>query len=89
MFFQEATPDTSGYMIAGYAIAFIVMALYVASIYLRSRNLKQDMTILSEMEKSTPLVQARRANQPRKSPSRAGNNKSVKTVTKKSPKKSS
>ena len=27
MFFQEATPDTSGYMIAGYAVAFIVMAL--------------------------------------------------------------
>ena len=27
MFFQEATPDTSGYMIAGYAIAFIVMAI--------------------------------------------------------------
>ena len=51
MFFQEPTPDTSGYMIAGYAIAFIVMALYVASLYLRSRNLHQDMTILEEMEK--------------------------------------
>ena len=38
MFFQEATPDTSGYMIAGYAIAFLVMALYVVTIYLRSRN---------------------------------------------------
>ena len=25
MFFQEPTPDTSGYMIAGYAVAFIVM----------------------------------------------------------------
>ena len=51
MFFQEATPNTSGYMIAGYAIAFIVMGLYVASIYLRSRNLHQDMTILEDMEK--------------------------------------
>lgn len=51
MFFQEVTPDTSGYMIAGYAIAFIVMGLYVASMYLRSRNLKQDMTMLEEMDK--------------------------------------
>ena len=49
MFFQEATPDTSGYMIAGYAIAFIVMAIYVASIYLRNRNLHQDMTMLGPL----------------------------------------
>jgi hypothetical protein len=54
MFFQEATPDTSGYMIAGYAITFLVMALYVASIYLRSRNLKQDMNMLNEMEEPAP-----------------------------------
>jgi hypothetical protein len=50
MFFQNGTPDTSGYMIAGYAVAFIVMGLYVASLYLRSRNLKQDMSMLEEME---------------------------------------
>jgi hypothetical protein len=54
MFFQEATPDTSGYMIAGYVIAFIIMGLYVASIYLRTRNLKQDISMLEEMDKSTP-----------------------------------
>ncbi|MGE5643893.1 MAG: hypothetical protein ACM3Y8_12860 [Byssovorax cruenta] len=54
MYFQEVTPDTSGYMIAGYVIAFVLMGLYVASMYLRSRNLKQDMTMLEEMEKSTP-----------------------------------
>ncbi len=52
MFFQETTPDTSGYMIAGYAVAFIVMAIYVASMYLRARNLKQDMATLEEMDKS-------------------------------------
>ena len=51
MFFQEATPDTSGYMIAGYAVAFIVMGIYVASIYIRSRNLNQDMSMLEEMDK--------------------------------------
>ena len=56
MFFQDATPDTSGYMIAGYAIAFIVMGLYVASIYMRSRNLKQDMSTLEEMDKPAPIT---------------------------------
>ena len=52
MFIQEATPNTSAYMIAGYVIAFLVMGLYAASIYLRSRNLRQDMSMLEEMEKS-------------------------------------
>lgn len=51
MFLQQATPDTSGYMIAGYVIAFVVMAIYVASMYIRNRNLKQDMTLLEEMDK--------------------------------------
>jgi hypothetical protein len=87
MFFQETTPDTSGYMIAGYAIAFLVMALYVASIYIRSRSLKQDMTILEELEESapavkTPAAKAAPADQLRRNGSRPANNKSVKTVTK-------
>ena len=50
MLFQDATPDTSGYMIAGYVIAFVVMGLYVVSLYLRNRNLKQDMSLLEEMD---------------------------------------
>ena len=54
LFLQETTPDTSGYMIAGYAVAFIVMALYVLSIYLRHRNLKQDLTLLEDMDKAKP-----------------------------------
>lgn len=58
MLFQEATPDTTGYMIAGYAVAFIVMALYVLSIYLRNRNLRQDLTLLEEMDKQS--VQAKK-----------------------------
>jgi hypothetical protein len=33
------------------------MGLYVASLYLRSRNLKQDMTILEEMDKTAPVEQ--------------------------------
>ena len=52
MFLQNGTPDTSGYMIAGYVIAFVVMGLYLASLYLRTRNLKQDMSMLEEMEKA-------------------------------------
>jgi len=52
MFLQTTTPDTSNYMIAGYVFAFAVMAIYVASIYLRSRNLKQDMETLNEMDES-------------------------------------
>jgi hypothetical protein len=52
MFLQDVTPDTSAYMIAGYVVAFLVMGLYLLSIYLRSRNLKQDMSMLEEMEKA-------------------------------------
>jgi hypothetical protein len=88
MLFQEATPDTSGYMIAGYAITFIVMALYVASMYVRSRNLNQDMTTLQELEKPAPPVQTILKNEPKNRPARASNNKSAKPVTKKSRKKS-
>lgn len=85
MFFQEATPDTSGYMIAGYAVAFIVMALYVASIYLRSRNLNQDMRMLEEMDKpAPPVVEVR---QPKKRSAKSTGSKSAKPVTKKSRKK--
>ena len=55
MFFQEATPDTSGYMIAGYVITFVVLGIYVASMYLRNRNYRQDQTLLEEMEKSASV----------------------------------
>ena len=84
MFFQETTPDTSGYMIAGYAIAFVVMALYVASIYVRRRNLNQDMNVLNELDKPAPPVQASSAGQSKKSPAKARGNRSAQTVTKKS-----
>ena len=84
MFFQETTPDTSGYMIAGFAIAFIVMALYVASIYLRARNLNQDRIMLEEMDKPVPPVQANSQSRPKKGPAKPSTNRSAKTVTKKS-----
>ena len=77
MFFQETTPDTSGYMIAGYAIAFIVMGLYVLSLYLRSRNLKQDLAMLEEMDKSVVEMDINLSKP----------TKQVKSVTKKRPQK--
>lgn len=46
---MEATPDTSGYMIAGYVIAFLTMGIYVLSIYLRGKNLKRDIETLETM----------------------------------------
>jgi hypothetical protein len=49
---QSSTPNTNNYMIAGYAVAFLVMGIYIASIYIRNRNLKQDISMLEEMEKS-------------------------------------
>lgn len=83
MFFQDATPDTSGYMIAGYAVAFIVMGLYVASIYMRSRNLRQDMSTLEEMDKpAAPVIKA--APKPMPKPVAS---KKTQTVTKKTAKK--
>ena len=87
MFFQESTPDTSGYMIAGYTVAFLVMALYVASIYLRTRNLRQDMNLLEEMEETAPLVQKVPKSELGQNPARSENHRSGKPVTKKSRKK--
>jgi hypothetical protein len=88
MFFQEPTPDTSGYMIAGYAIAFLVMGLYVASMYLRSRNLNQDMTTLQELDKPAQPVQTAVKRQSEKNVAKSENNKSVRPVTKRARKKS-
>lgn len=84
MFFQDATPDTSGYMIAGYAIAFIVMGLYVASIYMRSRNLKQDISTLEEMDRlavSAMKVEPKKAT--KSTTAKPVATKKAKTVTKK------
>jgi hypothetical protein len=50
MLFQDATPDTSGYMIAGYAIFFAISILYVISLVVRRRNLEKDLQTLEEMK---------------------------------------
>ena len=72
MLLQEATPNTSGFMIAGYAVAFIVMFLYVLSIYVRSRNLNQDLSLLEEMDKSSIQPEKIVSVQPKKSSATTG-----------------
>jgi hypothetical protein len=53
MFFQEAPPDTSGYMIAGYAVFFVISAIYLLSLILRQRNLERDLEALDALEADT------------------------------------
>jgi hypothetical protein len=65
MFFQDITPDTSGYMIAGFVISFVVMGLYVASMYLRTRSLRQDQSLLEEMDREAkPAAEPKRPASP-------------------------
>lgn len=87
MFFQETTPDTSGYMIAGYTIAFLVMALYVASMYVRTRNLQRDKNTLEEMDMPAPSPKKATKSEPKRSSVVSQNNGSGKPVTKRSVKK--
>ena len=49
--YLEATPDTSGYMIAGFVVAFATMGLYLASLYLLNRNLNRDLDTLESIQK--------------------------------------
>ena len=50
MFFQDAPPDTSAYMIAGYLFAFTVMAIYLLSLAVRWRNLHKDLDTLESLD---------------------------------------
>ena len=47
---QDVPLETTHYMIAGYAVIFTIMLLYLASLFIRSRNLKQDMQVLQQIE---------------------------------------
>ena len=75
MFFQEATPDTSGYMIAGYALTFVILGLYVFSMILRNRNYQQDMSMLEEMEKESAKVPVNPVSKPAKKNAKPGTKK--------------
>jgi hypothetical protein len=41
-------------MIAGYTVIFGVMLIYLASLAVRTRNLKQDLAALSEVDEKQP-----------------------------------
>lgn len=47
---QEGPADTLSYLIAGYAVIFGVMLLYLASLAIRTRNLKQDLDVLEDLQ---------------------------------------
>ena len=48
--FQAAPAETTNYMIAGYAVIFGIMFLYIVSLVVRTRNLKRNMQLLTELE---------------------------------------
>lgn len=48
--FQDATPDTSAYMVAGYAVFFVIMLIYLASLAIRQRNFKKDAELLEDLD---------------------------------------
>lgn len=47
---MEGPANTLGYMIAGYVVVFLVMAVYLVTLIVRWRNLKEDETMLKELE---------------------------------------
>jgi hypothetical protein len=55
-FLQEITPNTSAYMIAGYVVIFGVILIYLTSLAIRRRNLKQDLEMLEELDRSSAIV---------------------------------
>jgi hypothetical protein len=66
-FLQQGPAETTGYMIAGYAVIFGVILIYMISLYLRSRNLKQDLDLLTDLEEKShePQTDGELAKQPR------------------------
>jgi CcmD family protein len=55
MLLQQATTQTSGYMIAGYGVIFGVMLVYLASLVVRQRKLRQELQILQADENKEHL----------------------------------
>lgn len=49
---QQGPADTLDYMVAGYAVIFGVMLLYLGSLIIRTRNLRQDIELLEDLEES-------------------------------------
>lgn len=50
LYLQEATANTTNYMIAGFSVIFGVMLIYIASLYLRFRKQEQELSMMLELE---------------------------------------
>jgi hypothetical protein len=51
LFLQQQGPaNTVSYMILGYAVIFGVILIYLVSLAVRSRNLRQDLEVLRDLE---------------------------------------
>lgn len=48
---MQPPADTLNYMIAGYVVFFVVLAAYLVSLVVRWRNLRQEESLLDEMDK--------------------------------------
>ena len=49
-FVQQGPAETTGYMVAGYAVIFGIMLIYMVSLILRTRNSRQELELLQELE---------------------------------------
>lgn len=49
---QEAPANTNSYMVAGYTVIFGTMLLYLLSLAVRWKNLKEDLAVLEQLDKS-------------------------------------
>ena len=49
---QEAPANTNNYMVAGYVVIFGTMLLYLLSLAVRWKNLKQDLSVLEQLDES-------------------------------------
>ncbi len=50
LFLQQGPANTVSYMILGYAVIFGVILIYLVSLAIRSRNLRQDLEVLRDLE---------------------------------------
>lgn len=48
-FLQDATPDTSSYLILGYLVILGSLLLHLASLALRRRSLERDLELLDDL----------------------------------------
>ena len=48
---MQGPANTLSYFIAGYSVIFVVLIMYLVSLVVRWRNLRQDETMLEQIER--------------------------------------